>query len=70
MRLEADLDLCVSAGMCVMTAPEIFDQDPDDGRVILLKQEIEPDQLDAVREAVGLCPSAALSLTDPQEEKR
>jgi ferredoxin len=70
MRIEADLELCISAGMCAMTAPDAFDQDPGDGRVILRVEEPEAGRLDAVREAVGLCPSGALSLNDPEKEKR
>ena len=38
MRIEADRDACISAGNCVMTAGEIFDQD-DDGIVVVLVPE-------------------------------
>ncbi|EME53077.1 ferredoxin [Amycolatopsis decaplanina] len=36
MRLEVDRERCVGAGMCVLTAPEVFGQDEEDGRVRLL----------------------------------
>ena len=29
MKIEADRDVCIGAGMCVMTAEEVFDQDDD-----------------------------------------
>jgi ferredoxin len=62
MRVAIDLDLCVASGSCVMTAPDVFDQDPDDGRATLRTAEPGPEQLDAITEAVALCPSGALSL--------
>ena len=63
MRIVADRDVCIGAGMCVLTAPAVFDQ-ADDGLVLLLVEE--PDGADAVvaREAVGLCPSRALRVVE------
>lgn len=36
MKVHADRAKCVSAGNCVAHAPEVFDQDEDDGSVILV----------------------------------
>lgn len=63
MRIEADRDDCISAGNCVMTAGEIFDQD-DDGIVVVLVPEVSADDDAKVREAVKLCPASALRLVD------
>jgi ferredoxin len=60
MRIAADRDLCIGAGMCVVSAPAVFDQDDDDGLVVLLAEPAESD-VTAVREAIALCPSGALS---------
>jgi ferredoxin len=62
MRIEADLDLCVGAGMCALTVGEVFDQSPEDGRVVVRDPNPSDALLDAVREAVMLCPSGALSI--------
>lgn len=63
--IEADLDLCISAGLCAMTAPRAFDQDPTNGQVVVLDADPDdPAVLEAVREAVQLCPSGALSLVE------
>ena len=70
MSIEVDLDSCIGAGLCVMAAPEVFDQDPADGRVVVLVDDPAPDQIDAVREAVGLCPTAVLALRDSTEVTR
>jgi ferredoxin len=61
-------DLCIGAGLCVMTAPEVFDQADDDGLVVLLAPEAADPGWDvaadpragAVRDAARRCPSGAL----------
>ncbi len=32
MELRVDRERCLSAGMCALTAPDVFDQDAEDGR--------------------------------------
>lgn len=64
MRLSADRDTCVGAGMCVLTAPEVFDQDDEQGRVVILDPGVVDDRAEAVREAAVLCPAAALTVTE------
>lgn len=64
MRIVADTGRCVGAGQCVLTDPRIFDQDEDDGTVVLRTQHVADDDVGRVREAVHICPSQALSLTD------
>jgi len=66
VKIVADRDVCIGAGMCVVAAPAVFDQD-DDGLVLLIAAgpaTRDPEGADAaaVREAVSLCPSGALSL--------
>ncbi len=61
VHVYADRDVCIGAGMCVLTAGAVFDQD-DDGIVVLLDEH--PSDEAAVREAVANCPSGALSLVD------
>lgn len=61
MRITADQERCIGAGMCVFAAPRVFDHD-DDGRVVVMEAEPPFGSLQAVREAVDLCPSGALAL--------
>lgn len=63
MRVQADRDVCIQAGNCVMSAGAVFDQD-DNGIVVVLVDEVPADELDHAREAVRLCPSQALRLID------
>ena len=67
MKVIADLEVCIGAGVCVLTAPDVFDQGPDDGLVRVLVEEVPADEARLVREAVDLCPSAALSIVDDEE---
>ncbi|GLW23809.1 ferredoxin [Microbispora triticiradicis] len=69
MKIKADLERCVGAGMCALTLPQVFDQSEDDGTVEILDPEPPAELAAAVRRAVQLCPSGALSLdtTDAAE---
>ena len=63
MKIEADRDVCIGAGMCVMNAEEVFDQG-DDGIVVILEVEVPPEHADAAARAVAGCPSGALRRID------
>ncbi|GGL07399.1 ferredoxin [Sphaerisporangium melleum] len=62
MRIKADTERCIGAGMCALTAPKVFDQSEEDGTVLLLVDEPAAEDEAAVRRAVQVCPSGALSL--------
>ncbi|MBI1757949.1 MAG: (4Fe-4S)-binding protein [Actinobacteria bacterium] len=64
MRIVMDREYCVGSGQCVLSAPELFDQSEEDGRVLLRTARPEPAAIDRSRIAVDLCPSRALSLAD------
>jgi ferredoxin len=64
MRVAADRDVCIGSGNCVLTAPTVFDQDEDEGLVVVLATDVEPRDVDDAREAVARCPSGALRLVD------
>jgi len=63
VKVEADRDVCIQAGNCVMVASAIFDQD-DDGIVVVLVDEVPEGEEDHAREAVKLCPSQALRVAE------
>ena len=65
-QLRIDRQRCIGAGMCALTAPEVFDQDPDDGRVLLLHTEPTTAHCAAARMAAGVCPSGAIALGEPE----
>ncbi|MBF6229443.1 ferredoxin [Nocardia abscessus] len=63
VRISADRERCIGAGMCALLAPEVFDQDEDDGRVRLLDARPQRGH-SAVREALEACPSGALEIVE------
>ncbi|MEU4410025.1 ferredoxin [Streptosporangium sp. NPDC023963] len=65
MKVTTDVARCIGAGMCVLTAPEVFDQSEDEGTVVLLDETPPPELHAAARRAGHLCPSGAISVSDP-----
>ncbi|MEU6147967.1 ferredoxin [Streptomyces sp. NPDC047081] len=63
MKVELEADKCVASGQCVLAAMDVFDQD-DDGIAVLLEEKPGPELLDDVREAVAVCPAAAIRLVE------
>ncbi|MER6014900.1 ferredoxin [Streptomyces bluensis] len=64
MRVELDEPKCVAAGQCVVVAPEVFDQREEDGVAVVLEEHPAAELLDGVREAVAVCPAAAIRLAE------
>ncbi|MFI1016600.1 ferredoxin [Streptomyces sp. NPDC020965] len=62
MLIEIDKDVCIGAGMCALTAPEVFTQD-DEGLSELLPDPTYDTSGAQVREAVRVCPVRAISTT-------
>jgi ferredoxin len=60
VRVLADTDVCIGAGMCVLADEQVFDQD-DIGVVRVLVEE--PEDTPSVRSAVANCPSGALRIS-------
>jgi ferredoxin len=64
MKVTVDQDRCVSSGMCVMNASDVFDQRDDDGVVELLIDTPEPDQAEETRKAAAACPALAIHIEE------
>jgi ferredoxin len=63
MKVHADPTVCIGAGLCALRAPEVFDQNDDDGTVVVLNAEPGAEHHDAVAEAIAFCPSGAISIS-------
>ena len=63
LKVHVDLDRCIGAGQCVLTAPRIFDQ-RDDGVVIHLDESPPPELHAAARKAADLCPAEAITIEE------
>jgi ferredoxin len=64
MEISVDRERCQAAGMCVLTAPDLFEQATEDGRVLLMRARPPREHHVAVREAVELCPSGAITIVE------
>jgi len=62
MKVTIEPGRCVSAGLCVQTAPTVFDQREHDGVVMLLAEHPSDDLSEDVEDAVLLCPARAIQL--------
>ena len=58
-RVVVDRERCMSAGVCEMEAPEVFELDGDG--VLQVRQ---PADVSVVETAVRACPTGALELVD------
>ncbi|WP_422754216.1 ferredoxin [Micromonospora sp. WMMD708] len=61
-RVAVDRERCCGAGNCVLTAPEVFDQDDTDGLVLLRDPAPRAALHDRVKRAVDLCPAGAIRI--------
>lgn len=64
MKVSVDEDACCGAGQCVMLAPDVFDQRDDDGIVVLLDEQPDESLHSTIREAAGMCPTAAIQVDE------
>lgn len=62
MRITVDVHRCVAAGVCVLAAPDVFDQDDDEGLVVVLDDSPDEQQRSAVEEAAARCPARVIDV--------
>lgn len=61
MHIDIDRDRCKGYGVCVQSAPEIFDLD-DEGDPVVLKSEVDPADSPGAVLAEKSCPMQAVRL--------
>ena len=64
MKVTIDIDKCIGAGQCVLSAPDVFDQRDEDGLVVLLNPTPSAGQATDVKHAAALCPAQAIIVED------
>lgn len=64
MKVAADLDLCQGHQMCQFEAPNVFGYDEAVDKVVVLVEEPDESEREAVQRAVKYCPAMALAVTD------
>jgi ferredoxin len=66
MKVKVDVDRCVAAGACVLASPLVFDQNDDDGAVIVLQTDPPEESFEAVRKAAALCPASVITIEEDE----
>jgi ferredoxin len=64
MRITVNRSRCIAAGQCVLKSPHVFDQDEQDGIVILLTEKPTSEFEASARLAARVCPSEAITVHD------
>jgi ferredoxin len=62
VRIRHDRERCVGSGACAFTLPDIFDQDEDDGRVLVLVERPGEEHRKAIEDVAASCPVFALTI--------
>lgn len=63
MRIEVDLGLCRSYGLCTGIAPDVFELS-EDGVLQVLREDVAEARRAELEEAELMCPTQAIRLSD------
>jgi ferredoxin len=64
VKLEANVDMCIGSGQCVLVEPALFTQSDEDLTVVLLQPDVPDELLATAKQAVAMCPNHVLSLVE------
>lgn len=67
MRVAADREKCASSSLCVYAVPEVFDQDEEEGLVVVVDAQPAPALHGAVRHAARSCPTRSIRVAEETE---
>jgi ferredoxin len=62
-KVEVDFELCEANGVCMGIIPEVFELDVDD-YLHVLTDELTPENVEQIREAVRQCPRQAITIRE------
>ncbi len=62
MIVKINQEVCVGAGLCVLSVADVFDQRDEDGVVILRNPNPGANEEEAVLGAVRKCPAGAIAV--------
>ncbi|HEM7839471.1 ferredoxin [Burkholderia multivorans] len=68
LRVSVNQDVCVGAGLCVLSTSDVFDQRDEDGVVKLLQTEPDDSLYEKVLGAARKCPSKAIKVEKLDEQ--
>ena len=62
MRVGVDLDVCQGHGVCHMSAPDVYELDPEDGHSIVMVDPVPPELEADAQLGVDSCPERAIAV--------
>jgi ferredoxin len=62
MQVSVDLDRCQGHGKCMLTCPEVFDED-EQGYPVVVVSDVPAKLQDAARRSAEDCPERAITIT-------
>jgi ferredoxin len=68
LHVRVNQNVCVGAGLCVLSTAEVFDQRDEDGVVTLVTDTPSARLYDAVHGAARKCPSQAITVEEVPDE--
>ena len=70
MRVAVNLDVCQGHGVCHMSAPDVYELDPEDGHSIVMVDPVPPHLESAAQLGVDSCPERAISVLADSPDAR
>jgi ferredoxin len=64
MKVSVDQSVCREYANCIVEAPDVFDLDEENGKVVALIEEPDAALHDEVRAAAASCPVKAITLQE------
>ena len=61
IRVVVDRDVCQDHGQCVFASPQVFELD-EEGKLVVLQEEVDESLRDVVEEAADVCPVQAITI--------
>jgi ferredoxin len=61
ITVRVDRDVCQDHGQCVFAAPQVFELD-EEGKLVVLQEEVDESLRDVVEEAADVCPVQAITI--------
>lgn len=60
MKVKVNRDACIGCGACAAICDNVFEID-DEGLSVVIKEDIDKEEEQEVRDAIEACPTAAIS---------
>jgi ferredoxin len=64
MKIRVNGSACVGQGMCALCAPQLFKLSEEDGKSIVIREEVPAELEDQARQAAQNCPEQAIEILE------